>query len=639
MDLSRNLLKAFSDISNPKQEKKETYLYATAKVDGGNVSIRIDGSTVDTPVETTAEIKNGERVLVTIDNNKAILVGNMSSPAARVGTVEEVKGIAETAKTNSNKAIENANEAKTQATNFIDYDETGVNGLILADKTNGEFKGFRSQLLSDRYNILNEEGIPETSIGAGWGRIGKESSNNIFIDDDIIAIQNDDKLLASFTANEVKLGIAGSGDPNVKISSTNNTSTIELCYGLASMKSVENEYGYGTTFDFELTSMDRMKIASTNWLNLMTGSESALNVYHSAQLLMNADGTETSHIAMFASDTMSDGPDSSQLLLTSFGLDVSASSEIRMNSQAFMYLESNDLNIKINNTMTFESYGNININTYKNGVVKVNGDRIMKAKLPDGGYWGMVVPTGSDTSFIRTTTSGLIPYAQENTSKIGTASYRFSEGHFKSLYANNVFLPNGKAIMGEDTSGGYKNIGYISSEDYLVLGGGNHCPVGVTVRGENAVNIRVLNTGLKLENVNNNSTYLGYFHPINDNKVALGRTANRWTRLYAANTSISDSDVRLKTDIQPLDKYSELFDKLIPKAFRFKSNPDKVNFGLIAQEVMESMKELGIDIHDLDLVEYDEENDYYGMAYSNIIALLIYEVQKLKEKNNETEIN
>ena len=98
MDLSRNLLKAFSDVSKPEEKKENSYLYATAKVDDGGVSVLIDGSSIYTPVETTSEIKNGERVLVTIDNHTAIIVGNMSSPAARIETVEEVKKTAEKAK-------------------------------------------------------------------------------------------------------------------------------------------------------------------------------------------------------------------------------------------------------------------------------------------------------------------------------------------------------------------------------------------------------------------------------------------------------------------------------------------------------------------------------------------------------------
>ena len=50
------------------------------------------------------------------------------------------------------------------------------------------------------------------------------------------------------------------------------------------------------------------------------------------------------------------------------------------------------------------------------------------------------------------------------------------------------------------------------------------------------------------------------------------------------------------------------------------------------------MEELGISEHELDLVHHDtwideetgEEKDAYGIAYENLIALLIHEVQKLK---------
>ena len=64
----------------------------------------------------------------------------------------------------------------------------------------------------------------------------------------------------------------------------------------------------------------------------------------------------------------------------------------------------------------------------------------------------------------------------------------------------------------------------------------------------------------------------------------------------------------------------------------------KKSYGLIAQQVVKAMEELGIEETELELVTHDfckdeetgEERDGYGIAYNNLIAMLIKEVQDLK---------
>lgn len=150
-----------------------------------------------------------------------------------------------------------------------------------------------------------------------------------------------------------------------------------------------------------------------------------------------------------------------------------------------------------------------------------------------------------------------------------------------------------------------------------------------------------------------------YFYGEEDGKTSLGASSFRWYRVYAANSTISTSDKRQKKNIKPLkdvkkehkkpngrieeaDIYGELFDKLEPTEYNFIEGDNKKNFGLIAQDVLESMNELGIEEDELDLVHHDtwtdektgETKDSYGIAYENLIPLLIYEVQKLKGKVN-----
>lgn len=147
--------------------------------------------------------------------------------------------------------------------------------------------------------------------------------------------------------------------------------------------------------------------------------------------------------------------------------------------------------------------------------------------------------------------------------------------------------------------------------------------------------------------------------PATTDDVYLGNSTYKWYRLYQSHSSVSTSDKRKKENIkafknvrkqrkkdngkvEEFDVYAELFDKLEPVEYNFIEGEKRKDFGLIAQDVLDTMLELGFEENELDLVHHDtwvdeetgEKKDAYGIAYENLIALLIYEVQKLKGKVN-----
>lgn len=90
MGLSSELISLFAKTTNDKPvEQKETTVYATIVKDNGKTYAKIDGSNLLTPVSTTADSVDGERVTVMIKNHTAIVTGNITSPAARTGDVQE----------------------------------------------------------------------------------------------------------------------------------------------------------------------------------------------------------------------------------------------------------------------------------------------------------------------------------------------------------------------------------------------------------------------------------------------------------------------------------------------------------------------------------------------------------------------
>ena len=99
MDLSNDLISQFVKITNDGDVgSKESTVYGTTVEYNGELYVKLDGSDLLTPVETTSDMQAGERVTVMIKNHGATVTGNITSPSANEGTVnkkvtEAVEGI------------------------------------------------------------------------------------------------------------------------------------------------------------------------------------------------------------------------------------------------------------------------------------------------------------------------------------------------------------------------------------------------------------------------------------------------------------------------------------------------------------------------------------------------------------------
>lgn len=91
MALSKNLISDFvKATTDDKKTAEETTLYGTIVEYNGNKYVRLDGSDMLTPYTATVAAKAGERVRVSVGKHSATVTGNVSSPAARTGDVEEL---------------------------------------------------------------------------------------------------------------------------------------------------------------------------------------------------------------------------------------------------------------------------------------------------------------------------------------------------------------------------------------------------------------------------------------------------------------------------------------------------------------------------------------------------------------------
>lgn len=91
MALTNDLISQFVKITKDDTKKKtESTVYGTVVKNGEIVCVKLDGSEILTPVSTTTNVEDGERVTVMIKDHSAIITGNISSPSARTEEVENV---------------------------------------------------------------------------------------------------------------------------------------------------------------------------------------------------------------------------------------------------------------------------------------------------------------------------------------------------------------------------------------------------------------------------------------------------------------------------------------------------------------------------------------------------------------------
>jgi hypothetical protein len=110
------------------------------------------------------------------------------------------------------------------------------------------------------------------------------------------------------------------------------------------------------------------------------------------------------------------------------------------------------------------------------------------------------------------------------------------------------------------------------------------------------------------------------------NSVRLGQSGNA---CYGG-TYNTDSDIRLKTNIEPCDLGLEFIKALQPRKFEMKDTPGKPNHGLIAQEVGASLDALGVEsnIHE----SPPSEDAIQSVGYEALVAPLVQAVQELAAK-------
>ena len=155
--------------------------------------------------------------------------------------------------------------------------------------------------------------------------------------------------------------------------------------------------------------------------------------------------------------------------------------------------------------------------------------------------------------------------------------------------------------------------------------------------------------GLIFDNYTTDSIQ-GCFRPANPSTLSLGRSAAKWYKVWAETGTIQTSDRRVKSNIMAIADYpttytreggsnvfEKLFKKLQPSTYTLhKDNTNQLYIGFVAQDIEESIEELGLTTDDLALIDHSywideetgEQKDAYGLSYEQFIALNTHMIQK-----------
>lgn len=137
MELSKVIIDDFAKVTNDDRHiSQNTTLYGTIKVNGDKNYVQLDGSDLLTPCSSSVNVKDGERVMVVVGGHEAVVTGNMSSPAARLGDVDDAKKeIGETVDQSLDAydvKLAQMNELAANTLGFYYTEEKAADGSIIA---------------------------------------------------------------------------------------------------------------------------------------------------------------------------------------------------------------------------------------------------------------------------------------------------------------------------------------------------------------------------------------------------------------------------------------------------------------------------------------------------------------------------
>lgn len=195
MDLPRSLLKDFAEITNDSSQKKETskYVRGTVTSSGETKYVKIDGSSTLTPISEVVDVQDGDRVLVSIENHKATILGNFTfPPSARKeqealdkaedaqdtandanDTASDASSLAQSASSKADQAIATAGEVETLANEAKTSAQEAVNTANAASSNAQEAKKSAEDAATEASTARQEAAAAQSAVASANNEIAQ----------------------------------------------------------------------------------------------------------------------------------------------------------------------------------------------------------------------------------------------------------------------------------------------------------------------------------------------------------------------------------------------------------------------------------------------------------------------------------
>lgn len=158
MALSSDLVSQFVQVTKPTNTNTETTVYGTICISHGKKYVKLDGSNLLTPISLTADAIEGERVTVMIKNHRAIVTGNISSPAARVDDVNAINlDVAECERLMANKVDAERLEAEVARIDTLIVANAEITGRLEANEIKVEEVAADNVIVKDKLSATEAD--------------------------------------------------------------------------------------------------------------------------------------------------------------------------------------------------------------------------------------------------------------------------------------------------------------------------------------------------------------------------------------------------------------------------------------------------------------------------------------------------
>lgn len=190
IDLSRNIIKRYVAVASPeKVTSSSNTVNGTVVTEGDVLYVQIDGSNVLTPVSSTIDLKDGDRVLVLLQNHQATVIGSPTSPTARLEELRALEtGVSEFEVILADKVGTGELVAMQALIDELEAKDVEITGKLTANEASIDALEAENATINGKLDVYQAD-IEE--LQAETAKIETLEADNVTINEKLTAVEGD----------------------------------------------------------------------------------------------------------------------------------------------------------------------------------------------------------------------------------------------------------------------------------------------------------------------------------------------------------------------------------------------------------------------------------------------------------------